>query len=250
MSRARLILLVLICALFAADTAEAAVTVGPSPPNPSPGTSQAVPFALPVLLFTATGPPGVTLSAPADGVITSWQFYTDDVGEAATAQLRTLTPVGPKTYTLGAAGPVEPVAPVDASGSTAHNVQHTFNSKVPISAGQFVGVEIAHAPGSFELPVLPAEEGKSWTVGCLGPGCGSEIPGDATPVVAGQFNDEWFAMNATVEPDVDHDGLGDETQDSCVGACQPAPAPGPGPSATKAKKKNARSTGSSSTAGA
>jgi hypothetical protein len=46
------------------------------------------------------------------------------------------------------------------------------------------------------------------------------------PVSAALFSDDWFAMNATVEPDVDHDGLGDETQDACVGDCQPAaPAP-------------------------
>lgn len=44
-----------------------------------------------------------------------------------------------------------------------------------------------------------------------------------------------LAMNATLEPDVDHDGYGDETQDSCVGACQP-PAPAPSKPAAKPKK--------------
>ncbi len=228
-------LVALACSLVLPGIAGAAVTLGPASPNPNPATAQALNFAKPVLLFTASGPASAQLTAPSAGVITGWQFYTDDVnGEGVTAQLRTLTPSGPKTYVVSGGGAVEPIAPVDASGATEKNVQHTFSAQLPISAGQMVGVTVSHPEGTAQARVvLPAEEGMGWEFGCLGAGCGHPEPVLGTPELASQVPNQWLALNARVEPDVDHDGLGDETQDTCVGACQP---PAPAPAKKKCRK--------------
>lgn len=221
MPNARVLLLVLLCALLAPSTAAASVTLGPANPNPDPGGSQAINWPTGALLFTATAPAGVQLFAPTDGVITRWLLYTDDViGEGATAQLRTLSPAGSKSYAVTGAGSVEPLPPVTPEGSTIHNVPHAFSARLPIAAGQIIGVSLTHAtPGTFVLPVLPV--GLGWEYGCLGPGCASEVPTDGKPVTATQIKEQWLAMNAQFEPDVDRDGYGDETQDPCVGVCPP-----------------------------
>ena len=84
---------------------------------------------------------------------------------------------------------------------------------------------LKHPAGVHVLPVLPAESGMGWKYGCLGPGCGGEEPVPGMPASAVLIPEQWVAMNARVEPDADHAGLGDETQDTCVGACQPTQEP-------------------------
>jgi hypothetical protein len=201
--------------------------------------SQAINWPSGSLLFTATAP-GVQLTAPADGVITGWQFYTDDVGPGVTAQLRTLTPAGSKSYAVTGAGAAEPLTPVTPSEAEHNRIQHAFSARLPIAAGQIVGISLSRPADSFVRPVLPVQTG--WEYGCLGPGgCISEVPTDGNPVPAKQIKELWVAMNAQFELDIDHDGLGDETQDPCVGICQPSLA-GPPPAApvmapTVAKKK-------------
>ncbi len=247
MLRNRLFLLVLSCALVVPTAARASVTLGPVDPNPTPDLSQAINWPSNSLLFTAVAPPGVQLTAPTDGVITSWLLYTDDVGPGATAQLRTLTPMGSKSYAVIGAGAVEPLTPVTPSEGQHNRILHSFSASLPITAGQIVGVGLTRAAGSFVLPVLPVQKG--WEYGCLGPGgCISEVPTDSTPVTARHLPEQWLAMNAQLEPDVDHDGLGDETQDPCVGICPsttqgttpPAQAPAPVATPTPKKKKCAK----------
>ncbi len=211
MSGVRKFALVVFCMLAAPAAANAAATVGPANPNPEPKATQAVKYGSGVLLFTAEAP-GVQLTAPFDGVITSWQFYTDDVGQGgATAQLRTLLPTGGKGYEVTGAGPINPLPPVKGEGPTDHNVPHVFPTRVPIAAGETVGVSLAYEAGSFVLPVLPAVLG--WKLGCFGGGCPTEVPAAGKSADAGIYSDISLAMNATLEPDADHDGYGDETQD-------------------------------------
>jgi hypothetical protein len=217
--------------------AGAATIVGPANPNPNPGGSQAINWPPGALLFTATAPPGVQLVAPADGVVTGWTLYTHQTDPGVTAQLRILSFAGSKSYVLApAAGPVEPLAPTASPpvGPEFHNVRYSFHAQAPIAAGQIVAVHLTKPPlGGAMMPVLPYVAGSSWEYGCIGPACGSSVPTDATPVIAAQVKEQWLAMNATIEPDVDHDGLGDETQDSCVGVCQTVQPPAPPATAKK-----------------
>lgn len=216
-----IVLLAVVCSLLAPSAASASTTLGPLDPNPTPDLSQAVNWPSGSLLFTAKAVPGVQLTAPGNGVITSWQFYTDDVGPEVTAQLRILAPAGEKKYAVVGAGAVEPLVPVTPAPEAHNRILHAFKSQVPIAAGQIVGVSFTRpASGSFVLPVLPVAAG--WEYGCLGPGgCTSEVPTDTNPVTARHVNEQWLAMNAQFESDVDGDGLGDESQDPCVGICTP-----------------------------
>jgi hypothetical protein len=100
-----------------------------------------------------------------------------------------------------------------------NRILHAFKSQVPIAAGQIVGVSFTRPAASSVLPVVPIAAG--WEYGCLGGGCASAIPSDANPVTASQYKELRAAMNAQFEADVDGDGLGDETQDPCVGICAP-----------------------------
>jgi hypothetical protein len=150
--------------------------------------------------------------------------------------------MGSKSYAVTGAGAVEPMAPVTPSEAQHNRILHTFPAQLPIAAGQIVGVSLTRAAGSFVLPVLPVQKG--WEYGCLGAGgCISEVPTDNTPVTARHLPEQWLAMNAQLEPDVDRDGLGDETQDPCVGVCPTdggnttPPASTPAPIATPAPKK-------------
>jgi hypothetical protein len=74
-------------------------------------------------------------------------------------------------------------------------------------------------------------------------------PGTTTTYSTSSCNNNEWLLQATVEPDADHDGFGDETQDSCPayaqiheGAC-PVNGPPPQPSGhkKKCKKKKHRS---------
>jgi hypothetical protein len=208
---------------LAPATASASVTIGPVDPNPNPGlaSSQALSDPTESVRFTASAPAGVQLTAPYDGVITSWQVFTDVVGPEATVRLRLLKPEGGNKYALAGAGPVTSVPEkTTASGAEAHNVRHVFATRVPIAAGRMVGVAFAHASGSYIKWVRPIQAG--FTEGCFGLFCGASqpIPPDEQPADAFITSGESLAMNATFEPDTDRDGYGDETQDSCVGVCQ------------------------------
>ena len=44
-----------------------------------------------------------------------------------------------------------------------------------------------------------------------------------SPITESGFSNAEIAFNVEVEPDCDHDGLGDETQDSDTSSCHPAP---------------------------
>jgi hypothetical protein len=169
-------------------------------------------------------------------VITSWQVYTDRAGPEATVQLRVLAQEVGGKFALVGGGPISPVPEMPTtSGPTLRNVQHVFATRVPISTGQMVGTAFAHAAGSYIYWVRSFETG--FNEGCFGTFCGAgkAVPPDGQPTEPFISSNTYLAMNATLEPDTDRDGYGDETQDACIGTC-------PGPqitvdSTTKTKKK-------------
>jgi hypothetical protein len=224
-----------------AGTASAATYLGPNPPlNGEPEHTQAILFASPVVLVTVAGPPGQVLTAPVSGVITSWRLYTGEVkGAAATAQLRVLKLKTGTEYEAVRSGPVQTVDEVTAAVAN-KSYMHEFKVSVPISAGETIGVGLSTVltpPQSYVLPALPAVEGQGWKYGCMG--CATPPPEDGHSAIAAVVENQWVAMSAQIEPDVNHNGLGDETQEpaSCVGACGGSgPAPAPAPKCKKGKR--------------
>ena len=209
--------LALVLALVLPASAFAAATVGPAPPNPDPLGSQSINYLDGALIFNAVGPAGSQAAAPSAGVITRWRFYSDEIGAGTTVQLRTLALSSGTSYTAVASGPVEQVAPVKPQGAEVNNVLHEFTAQVPIAAGQLVGYTLHKPVGVIFQPVFPV--GTGWKYGCLG--CVDPAPADGETAKATLIEGLWVAMNADVEPDADSDGLGDETQDPCIGICLP-----------------------------
>ncbi len=214
--KVRIVLLILVFAAAVPAAANAAITVGPANPNPKPSVAVSASYPSGVLLFTKTAPPAAVLVAPSEGVITSWRLYTDDVGPGATAQLYALTAVG-EEHRVDAIGSKESVPPVKAEGTEDQNVLPVFSARLPVAAGALLGARLEYTDSGNPLkPVYYLDPIFSFGTMAAPPPVGGSAK--AASYVG------YLAMNATLEPDADHDGYGDETQDSCVGVCAP-PAP-------------------------
>jgi hypothetical protein len=180
---------------------------------------------------------GITAAAPTGGVITSWTVRNTFTEFPAAQKLKVYRPAPGKRLTVVGESDLHPIA----AGV------NTFATRIPVAAGDVVGLS-----GYLTLPTqtwqgslicrethLPGDE--LW--GLDGdPPVGATVP----PIL----EDSEFAVpvTATVEPDADGDGFGDETQDSCPtdasthGPCPvapPAPAP-PAPTRLDASATAAR----------
>jgi hypothetical protein len=154
---------------------------------------------------------GASVAAPSDGVVVRWRVK-DASGPMA---LRVAQPFG-GGYLFVSSG--APEIPADTG-------LDTFVARQPIKAGDFVGVELKSATATFGLdPVGMAPSGTSTSVFA-----GPIVDGTAATPASTQDKARVY-VNADVEPDADHDGFGDETQDQCpsdastAGACPPPPA--------------------------
>jgi hypothetical protein len=158
-----------------------------------------------------------TLTAPADGVITSFSVNsaTTNLDDPwAPVHLRAIRALsGGQTWSgLGISTP-------DVTPSAA-GVQ-TFPARVPIGAGEYIGLE---TPGGGSIRAGAQLSGGSLDllVGDTFPSNGSGIPADSNIPGVG------LLLRATLEPDADRDGFGDETQDRSKGgprqpsACAPS----------------------------
>jgi hypothetical protein len=148
------------------------------------------------------GPGGPPLTVPQAGVITSWSTnvipFTGSLGQ----QMRVFRPTA-NPSALQVVGESEPAAVVAGA--------NTFATRVPVQAGDRVGLGPAGG-GSFPAgALLCGGTGNALDVAGIFEGvppAGSTVSFTPTP----EFQ---VAVAATVEPDADHDGFGDETQDKC-----------------------------------
>jgi hypothetical protein len=178
-------------------------------------------------IVQTTPPAGETYIAPTDGVVTSFTFVGPAlaVGPPGRTKLLVLESVGGLNYRVAAAGELE----------TATGILTTRGTRVPISAGQTIG---AHGYVCLTSPA--------------GAGMTARFTGPEPPVGATQTFDTVdpgrMLLQATIEPDGDGDGFGDETQDQCPAdpSLQEAPCDRVAPNATitkqpkdKTKKKKA-----------
>ena len=209
--------------LFAAPgTAGAATTLGETfvPPNAFTEVS----------IGLQTQSPGNRYAAPSPGVITSWS-YQAPFGPGGVPQglkLKVGRPAGDTNFTIvGESAPKNPTA----------NLLNTYTDvSIPVQTGDVIGLY----PGTavFEahfFQSLPP------SAGFVGVRHGGDLaPGDTDSFV--EPSSEQFDVSAKLEPDADHDGFGDETQDQCAtnassqGACPASPAPTP--QKKKCKKKH------------
>jgi hypothetical protein len=192
-----------------APAAAASVTIGAL----DPPTNACISLDGSPVTWLQLGLSGGTPSAvPANGVITAWQVrsgstpLTGLVFKAA----RPGTPIGTETI----------IGQVSAGPQTANAIT-TTPARVPVRAGDVIGMSFV--------------SGDCDTNGTTGDSLGS-AGGDVQPGQTANFADDTqrrLPIAATVEPDADGDGFGDETQDRCPGVagtdngCVPPPTPRP-----------------------
>ncbi|MGN6815086.1 MAG: hypothetical protein ACTHK3_03245 [Solirubrobacterales bacterium] len=192
MKKRFLIVVTLAAAAFSvagAPTASAATVIG----DQCSATETAE--GLGVFEFSAPGNP-LSTAAAANGIVTSWSVNSS-IPAAVPTVLKVVRVTGPKQLFI-------------AGESAVQNVSlgaNTFPTRIPIQAGDRVGLA-----GASEIGVpfceTPGEKGLLGIF--LNAGTGS-----TTPFEPQSESEARIPVTATIEPDADNDGFGDETQDAC-----------------------------------
>jgi hypothetical protein len=148
--------------------------------------------------YIQTTSPGGQYAAPSSGVITAWSFQASATPPSP-IKLKVVRPVGGTLYTVvGESSLASPVA----------SQLNTFGEvRVPVQTGDLIGYFVPiSASGACGIATGPAYE--------------YSVPGslDPSPGTTTTFTPDGNAqldVSATLEPDLDADGFGDETQDQC-----------------------------------
>ena len=148
------------------------------------------------------------------GVVTSWNHQAPglDIGFAQTLALQMLRPAGGTQFTVIGQSAVETII----SGP------NSFPTRISVKAGDVLGLYVQHQGSvAYCQEQAPMENEGDKT---------REINATQNPAVgttldfAGNEQSARLDVSAVIEPDVDGDGFGDESQDQCVGpgnACPP-----------------------------
>jgi hypothetical protein len=131
------------------------------------------------------------LFSPIDGVVTSWRFASMSTGNQIS--LRVLRP---------GTGFIATGAGTSSSQSAVAGINGPFPAQLPIKAGDTVGLNAT--AGALILRNTAEASSTAWT---------PPLPDGATLMGSNAGSLQTMA-EATVEPDVDCDGKGDETQDA------------------------------------
>lgn len=160
---------------------------------------------------------GASTALPFDGVVVRWRVLTSSSGDF---RVRILSPQGGAGFKVLSSSAVESVsvAPSPPIGKVT-----SFATRLSIPAGSYVGLA---SPTQALPPAALHTSGASATEF-------HDAPDGGTISEAGTARPWEVAYDADIEPDGDHDGYGDVSQDSCptdasvhVGAC---PLKGPPP---------------------
>jgi hypothetical protein len=192
---ARLLILSLLALGVIAPAASASTTIGQLLPPYAAGSCGAS------VAQTAVETGTQSYAVPAGGgVITSWQTQTGP--NAGTVKLKVFRPTGSPTvyYVVGEDGP----------RSIAANTSPSFSSgiRIPVQAGDLLGL---HGAGTNCTSYQPGKNGYH----SVGFGLGMDPLAGNNATVEGGTSQMALEITAKIEPDADHDGYGDETQDQC-----------------------------------
>lgn len=141
---------------------------------------------------TATPPGAPSYTTPSSGVITQWSYQSDST-PPPTIRLKIAQDFGGGTLKIVAESAVENIAP---------SALNTYQSRISVPAGMDIGEYINNDC---------SREDDTYTDYFLDP---PELSVGATSSL---FHQEGFQqdISAILEPDADHDGFGDNTQDQC-----------------------------------
>jgi hypothetical protein len=143
------------------------------------------------------------LAAPTEGVLTRWRVRALTFGGA---RLRVLHPAADGTLTVVATSDWQSLRRRHGPGA---DVLYEFPARIRVLAGDLIALDrTARGGGVFHTYGADA----SWREAQFDP----LLALDATGVQPGAVGiGRELLLNATVEPDRDNDGFGDETQDNC-----------------------------------
>ena len=218
--------------LVAAPSASASITVGGTPPMSSAVTADSCDPGTYAVTATAVPP---RYEIPGDGVLTSWRTFATISANVGPERLKVITPVSATTFKVVA------VSAYANSYSTVDNAVVSFPTRIPVLAGDLIALGVGQASATQSKPHCLFNEfpGGQWAsrVGVDDPVSPATVLtwGPAPP-----FAQYRVSVSAILEPDLDHDGFGDETQDGCVGTagtddgCPPADPVTPPPPTTRA----------------
>ena len=176
--------------LCGVPTASAATQVG----NACVGDRAETGFVTLLQLANAGGPASV--SVPQAGVITKWGASVIPYPGGISEKLKVFRPTGsPLNFTAVGESTTQPIV-----GGV-----NSFDTRVPVQAGDRIGV--TGTPGAI---YCEAASGPTDVMGVLA----SDPPLGST-VTFTEHAKAQASITATVEPDADRDGYGDETQDKC-----------------------------------
>lgn len=173
-------------------------------------------------VLSGTAPGGPVWASPIDGVITSWRHAAGpNVGKLRVLVVRpsTITPGG---FTIVGKSASETITP---------NVFNTFAARVPISAGQQLGIDV-DATGNVFCAIL-AQSSDVFSAAL-------DVDTTTTTEFKPDFSTPGARLNlsAVVEPDADRDGFGDVSQDQCPqSSATQAACPAPDTTVTKAPRR-------------
>lgn len=211
-------------ATFGAGTAPAATTVGPTTlPQASSGLKCSPPACT---VWQDSYAAGHSLTVPADGVIVRWRLNAYTSYNENYVALRILRPTA-GSYLLSGTSASERLP--WTSGYTTPGVS-AWKARLPVKAGDRIGIDCcADTLGlsSYSAPII-------WASGYQGSATPKDVvrlhsprPADGESVAStgnSSPSPYFLPLNADVEPDVDSDGYGDESQDNCAGTSNPSQA--------------------------
>ena len=147
------------------------------------------------------------------GVITSWSYTSPSLGWPEKMALKILRPAGGTQFrVIGESAEATPL------GDLIGPVPNTFPTRIPVQAGDDLGMHIRHIGNTVwcQEAAPPDNLGDKTRERVLtqNPPVGTTLDFAVGPVVTEQA--ARLDLAAVLEPDVDGDGLGDETQDDSV----------------------------------
>jgi hypothetical protein len=175
---------------------------------------------------TSTGVPP-RYEIPGDGVLTSWMTYTGATVNQGPVRLKVIRPVSATKFNVMAASAyITPIYLSDGANGP-------FAVRIPVVANDLIALGVGPRTGTQTMPAC--QFNNSLVAGSMAK-IGVDDPPDAAEALtwgAASHPTYRVSISATLEPDLDHDGFGDETQDNCLGTagaqagCPPAGGPEP-----------------------
>lgn len=146
---------------------------------------------------------------PADGVLTKARFYVGSLIEASDfAQARVFRKTGGSSVSVISQGQKRPLFGLSTGA-------HSFFERIPGSAGDVLGARFDSSPNVNGTPHIFTTASALDEAGFISTPVDPEVgdPFTSTPIANRRVN-----VSALYEPDEDHDGYGDTSQDLCPGS--------------------------------